>query len=121
MTTGPHRATVAAPPQPVTIHPEETVRTVDQYRLNHIPNNHLTTSTWWLVVTETGEHLLTDCPDASYAPVNVYHRGRLVPLTARSIVDPADHPDVRREVIPRYSPGAQYCRVPFTHPAVRLR
>ncbi|MCX4826952.1 hypothetical protein OG883_45785 [Streptomyces sp. NBC_01142] len=113
--------TAPPPPRTVTAHPEGRVVTVERRRLARIPSNRPTTSTWWLVVTETGERLLTHCPDTSYASVSVYLRGLMVSITARSIVDPADHPDVRREVLPEYSPGAQYCPLPFTHPAVQLR
>lgn len=106
--------------RPLTARPEGRVVTVARRTLAHIPSNCPTTSTWWLVVTETGEHLLTHSPDTSYAPVDVYLRGLMVSTTARSTVDPADHPDVPREVIPEYSPGAQYCPLPFNHPAVQL-
>ncbi|MGW3335761.1 hypothetical protein ACWDF9_35085 [Streptomyces rubiginosohelvolus] len=109
------------PARPLTAHPESHVVTVARRTLARIPSNHPTTSTWWLVVTETGEHLLTHWPDISYAPVNVYWRGLMVSITARTRINPADHPDVRREVIPEYSPGAQYCPLPFSHPAVQLR
>ncbi|MGC5264127.1 hypothetical protein ACPXCO_24215 [Streptomyces cyaneofuscatus] len=113
--TTPHR------PRTVTAHPEGRVMTVARRTLARVPSNRPTTSTWWLVVTETGERLLTDCPDSSYAPISVYLHGRMVCITARNIADPADHPDVRREIVPEYSPGAQYCPIPFTHPAMQLR
>jgi hypothetical protein len=113
--------TTPPPPRTVTAHPEGHVVTVARRTLAHIPNTRLTTSTWWLVVTETGERLLTHRPCISYAPVSVYLRGLMVSITARSIVDPADHPDIPREVRPDYTPGAQYCPVPFSHPAVQLR
>ncbi|MGW6202118.1 hypothetical protein ACWF9B_00460 [Streptomyces sp. NPDC055089] len=118
-----HPDTTEHPPRarPLTADPEGHIVTVARRTLARIPSNQCTTSTWWRVVTKTGEHLLTNCPDTSYAPICVYLHGRMVSITARDTVNPTAHPDIPKEIRPEYSPGAQYCPLPFTHPAVQLR
>lgn len=78
-------------------------------------------STWWLVVTHSGTHMLTLCPDSSYAPVNVWENGYLVPIKARTRCAPAERPEVRREVVPDFSAAADSSRVPVSHAVWELR
>ncbi|MFE4263396.1 hypothetical protein [Streptomyces sp. NPDC056883] len=75
--------------------------------------------TWWLVVTQSGTHMLTLCPATSYAPVNVYENGYLVSITARTMCTPAERPGVRHEVRPDYSAYEASCLIPADHPAHR--
>ncbi|MEU9700330.1 hypothetical protein [Streptomyces sp. NPDC047981] len=86
-----------------------------------VPSDRSTTSTWWFVVTESGTEMLTLCPDTSYAPVNVYENGYLVPIKARERCTPAERPDVRLEVRPDHSAASASCRVPVHHPVWQMR
>ncbi|MEU3904216.1 hypothetical protein AB0F20_10390 [Streptomyces goshikiensis] len=78
---------VATRPQPVTTNAPAAVRP----------------GTWWLVETRSGTPMLTLYPVDSWAPVNVWENGRMVPTMYRMVCDPAEHPDIPREVVPAHS------------------
>ncbi|MFE7135932.1 hypothetical protein ACFVIM_34280 [Streptomyces sp. NPDC057638] len=87
----------------------------------HVRSDCLTTSTWWLVQTRSGTLMFTLCPDQSYAPVNVYEAGYLVPIRTREICDPAERPHIPREVRPDHSAAKESCPVPAHHPVWQMR
>ncbi|MEV6957219.1 hypothetical protein [Streptomyces sp. NPDC051183] len=78
-------------------------------------------STWWFVVTRTGTEMLTLCPDSSYAPVNVWENGYLVPIKARERCTPSERPETRLEVVPDFSAAAASSHVPAWHPVWGMR
>jgi len=80
-----------------------------------------TAATWWFVETRSGTQMLTLCPDSSYAPVDVWENGYLVPNTCRERCTPAQRPDVRREVVPDFSAYRASCPVPVRHAVWDLR
>ncbi|MFD7552290.1 hypothetical protein [Streptomyces sp. NPDC059816] len=65
--------------------------------------------------------MLTLRPDSSYAPVNVWENGYLVPITCRERCTPDQRPDVRREVVPDLSDHSASCPIPVRHAVWQLR
>ncbi|MFJ2630195.1 hypothetical protein ACIO6T_44630 [Streptomyces sp. NPDC087532] len=87
----------------------------------HSDSGRPAATTWWFVETRSGTQMLTLCPDSSYAPVDVWENGYLVPVRHRERCTPAQRPDVRREVVPDFSAHRASCPVPAWHAVWELR